>query len=737
MTMLRAISLLLIGTPALAAQAVTVTIQVLESPICIYSNGTLRANASGGVGPYSYLWSNGATTQTIFEVEAGSYSVTVTDFLGDEATAQLDVLPANYALESYLSAPGLGLCQPDAWLGFQANEPLGPEPYYVNGQQLWETTFEEIWGSTSDYFIYNFTPAPYGSLHTFPFQDGNGCTGTFSAWAGWPVEWPQVTVDNIQGACEGTTSGSVTLSFTSESNYQSVQVELIPEPVGMSAYFACGISPTTHTYTGLAPGVYTLRLFMSTSSYLPSSGCDQLLNITIPDLGPTCGFVSGRVFVDNNQNCAQNPGEPGVPGTILEVLPGPYYFTTNAQGQYAGILPLGNYTMEQQSTAFDAHCVSGPIDFELSSATPMVTVNIADTSLAAMDAMVSISSGIARPGFQFGYGVNVRNLMATSTGTTTLTLTLDPALGYLSATPTPTNVSGNTITWQQSSLGAWQQRAYSIVTQVPPDITLLGTELQTTAVLATANTDGNPANNTATNLRIVTGAYDPNDKLAYTSGGNTSVWQIGDDEWIDYTIRFQNTGTDTAFNVLITDTLPLNLDPGTIVIGAASHHPFTWELRDAGTLKFYFPNILLPDSNINEPLSHGFVGFRIRPRLPLLPGDEIENIANIYFDFNPPVITEPSVLVVTTGTGVVDPGTGMHLQLMPNPTDGLLIVRMSGDDIRPGMLRVRGMDGRVVMEQRMTGPEVRMDVQRLANGAYVLEMLNDNGPRSVARLVKQ
>jgi hypothetical protein len=88
-------------------------------------------------------------------------------------------------------------------------------------------------------------------------------------------------------------------------------------------------------------------------------------------------------------------------------------------------------------------------------------------------------------------------------------------------------------------------------------------------------------------------------------------------------------------------------------------------------MKFYFPNILLPDSNINEPRSHGFVGFRIRPHLPLLPGDEITNIANIYFDFNPPVITEPSVLTVPVPSdqvlldaqlflsGVYDSGSGL------------------------------------------------------------------------------
>jgi uncharacterized repeat protein (TIGR01451 family) len=352
-----------------------------------------------------------------------------------------------------------------------------------------------------------------------------------------------------------------------------------------------------------------------------------------------------------------------------------------------------------------------------------------------MDVQLMMGSGIARPGFEFHYSISVRNLTPAASGATSLIFTFDPTLGYLSATPTPSTVSGNTITWNQAQLTAWQQRNYTIRFQVPPNIALLGYELVATASVTTTNTDGNPANNSASNLRTITGAYDPNDKLAYTSSGNTDVWLLDEDEWIDYTIRFQNTGTDTAFNVVITDTLPSNLDPGSIIMGASSH-TFSWQLRDAGTLKFYYPNIQLPDSNINEPLSHGFVGFRIRPRLPLLPGDEIENIANIYFDYNPPIITEPSVLVAEFSTGINERGPEL-MSVRPNPTDGILEVRQSGENRSSGTLHVRSMDGRSVMEQRMSGPEVRMDVQGLANGVYLLELLNESGLRATERFIKQ
>ncbi|MGV3637442.1 MAG: DUF7619 domain-containing protein, partial [Flavobacteriales bacterium] len=234
------------------------------------------------------------------------------------------------------------------------------------------------------------------------------------------------------------------------------------------------------------------------------------------------------------------------------------------------------------------------------------------------------------------------------------TMQLDPTLGYLGASPTPTTVSGSTLSWTLPAMPTYQQRNLYVRTQVPPDIALLGTDLVSTVSVTAAVTDGDLANNTSSNTRTVTGSYDPNDKLAYTSAGSTALYDPAQDQWIDYTIRFQNTGTDTAFHILITDTLAPTLDPATLIVGAFSH-ACTWEVEGEGLVKFRLLNILLPDSNLNEPGSHGFVSFRIKPRSPVAPGTQIINRANIFFDFNPPIITEPSVLTVPTPPVLLSP----------------------------------------------------------------------------------
>jgi len=135
----------------------------------------------------------------------------------------------------------------------------------------------------------------------------------------------------------------------------------------------------------------------------------------------------------------------------------------------------------------------------------------------------------------------------------------------------------------------------------------------------------------------VRGSYDPNDKQTAPEGyGYPHFIEAGDD--LEYQIRFQNTGTDTAFTVVIRDTISPHLDMASLLLGVSSHS-YDLEIHNGNMLKFIFNNILLVDSFTNEPLSHGFLKFKISQRDSLPPGTLIYNDAAIYFDFNEPIIT--------------------------------------------------------------------------------------------------
>ncbi len=136
---------------------------------------------------------------------------------------------------------------------------------------------------------------------------------------------------------------------------------------------------------------------------------------------------------------------------------------------------------------------------------------------------------------------------------------------------------------------------------------------------------------------IVTGPYDPNDKTAIPEGFGTDHF-IHQNVELNYRIRFQNIGTDTAFQVVVRDTLSEHLDIASFQQGASSH-PYQLEIVGNNILKFTFSNINLVDSTTNEPDSHGFVSFNICQMNNLPIGTMIYNSAAIYFDYEAPIIT--------------------------------------------------------------------------------------------------
>lgn len=172
--------------------------------------------------------------------------------------------------------------------------------------------------------------------------------------------------------------------------------------------------------------------------------------------------------------------------------------------------------------------------------------------------------------------------------------------------------------------------------------------------------------------QIIRGSWDPNDKQV-SPRGITARHVVKPGTQLDYTIRFQNTGNDTAFYAMVLDSLDRNLDPETFELAAVSH-PHQFELRTDVNgrtyLRWVFDNILLPDSNTNELLSHGFIQYRISPKPGITLGTEVTNQAWIFFDQNPPVHSNPTL---TTFDNLVITDTSLNNQFFnaPNLTTSL------------------------------------------------------------------
>jgi len=734
---MRSLLLLIAALASVSISATPLSVNVSGgNPACGNNTGYAIAQAWGGVPPYTYLWSTTATTDTITGLAPGAYWVTVTDANSDQVVSQ-NINLFNDPTPSFSDIwPGAGLhgchgqCNNGVWcypeympLNLVPPFTFSPEPIYGLDQF---NPDRGAWTGLCD------GPQTFATV-----TDGLGCVAQLGVgFSGGGSDPGPMSVVSTQPSCAGMNGGSMTVNVGYEYNSAYTPLwhsTLLDENMVAVPGAYIGAIPlggqNLATLSYRAPGDY----FVERRFQNYQGDCVDLLPVTIPSLGTNCGAVSGTAFMDYNENCLNN-AEPVVPSGILEVLPGPVYTSLNGSPYILCLVP-GNYTIEQSSSDVAEHCTGAPIPFTITASTIPVQVHLPDTSLVALDLGVAIGTGPARPGFQFTCGINIQNPTPNASGAITLTMDFDATLSYVSAIPAPSSVAGNTLTWNQAQLTGWQSRAVSVQFTVPANPALIGTSLLNSVSVSSVNGDGDLANNSASATTTITGSYDPNDKLAATSTRTSETFYfIDEDEWIDYTIRFQNTGTDTAFNILVTDTLGPVLDPATLEIGAASH-PFSWELREGGTLKFYFQNILLPDSNYSEPMSHGFVGFRIRPRLPLVVGTVIENSANIFFDFNPPVITEPSVITAEFSTGV--PLAGIHeLVVSPNPTDGMLMVQLPPDHAGTSILEVLAIDGRRMSEHRITGARTTLDLAALPAGLYTIRSMSANGIRSVSRFVR-
>ncbi|PHN06021.1 DUF7619 domain-containing protein [Flavilitoribacter nigricans] len=227
--------------------------------------------------------------------------------------------------------------------------------------------------------------------------------------------------------------------------------------------------------------------------------------------------------------------------------------------------------------------------------------------------------------------------------------------------------------------------------------------------------------------QTVVGSFDPNDKQAFPVGV-TDAHYIEPNREIEYLIRFQNTGTDTAFTVVIEDQLSPALDHSTFLAGSSSH-AYRTELSETGLLRIYFENILLPDSLVNEPASHGFIKFKVNQLPDNPPGTLIDNTASIYFDFNEAIITnrvrhqvEINFLEVRTAT--VDLPPRASLQISPNPMTHTGRFQFLNYEVEKGQFLLLNAQGQIVIQEAVRGNNFELNGRDLPAGLYLYQILD-------------
>ncbi|MFN7115219.1 MAG: T9SS type A sorting domain-containing protein [Saprospiraceae bacterium] len=235
------------------------------------------------------------------------------------------------------------------------------------------------------------------------------------------------------------------------------------------------------------------------------------------------------------------------------------------------------------------------------------------------------------------------------------------------------------------------------------------------------------------------GSFDPNDKQAVPVGITENHYIEANTE-LEYKIRFQNTGTDTAFTVIIRDTLSENLNPTSIQPGASSH-PYTYSLEN-NILTFLFSNIALPDSNVNEPASHGFVKFKIQQQPDLEDGTLIENRAGIYFDFNEPIITNTAWHQIGREyyniiSSVNNLSANIETNIAPNPFQEVARISLKTNEQIQGVFRLYDISGKLIRTEPFEDQQFDFYAKGLTPGFYSFEIIANQQRVSIGKLLIQ
>ena len=219
-------------------------------------------------------------------------------------------------------------------------------------------------------------------------------------------------------------------------------------------------------------------------------------------------------------------------------------------------------------------------------------------------------------------------------------------------------------------------------------------------------TDADSTDNKDEELEIVTGPCDPNDKQVVPPDFITPQ-HVAEQRWLTYTIRFQNVGPDTAFDVIVRDTMDQLLDVPSLEVLDYSHD---YEIEMHGhDMAFVFRNAMLPDSAVDEPNSRGFIKYRIKAKTSAELGDVIENTAHIYFDFNHAVITNTTQTPVDTSVHVLPPVTpaamAPWMSVYPNPGNGIVQVKVLGLPAEPVELTAYSVLGSEIGKWNFASPQ--------------------------------
>jgi len=439
-----------------------------------------------------------------------------------------------------------------------------------------------------------------------------------------------------------------------------------------------------------------------------------------------------NAFVDTNNNGIKDSGEFHFPlgkfyynindsTTMNEVT------TTNGIHFLHGGNPLNTYDL--------SFTVLPEYAYNYSSSTTFSNVTIGDnvvtyyfpvTVLPYNDNEINLLpiGAPPRPGFTYLNDVSYTNKGNQTIANGTVTFTKNNVSSLISVSESGATITASGFTYNFTNLQPFETRTITVKMQNPTlPVVDFGQVLTNTASISIPLNDINVNNNSASLSQSIVGSFDPNDK-SESHNGFIQHSDFSSNDYLTYTIRFENTGNYPAEFVTVIDELEYKLDETTVSMIAASH-PYSLT-RQNNKLTWLFDNIQLPPSVPNSTEGHGYLVFKIKPKPGYEVGDEISNLANIYFDYNPPIITNvcSTQFVVALSKPKFDFNT---ISLSPNPVKDILTISSKATMQN---IEIYSVLGQLIMSKSIENTNAKLNISDFNKGLYFVKIKGENAAQS-------
>ena len=441
--------------------------------------------------------------------------------------------------------------------------------------------------------------------------------------------------------------------------------------------------------------------------------------------------IQGNMISDSDNNgCDTND----VPASFLklEISDGTKTgrLIANETGSYVIKVPAGSYTITpvfENPEYFSVSPASLQVEF------PTVTSPLLqDFCITPVDShkdleVTLLPITVARPGFTADYKISFKNKGNVAQSGNVNLLFKDSVLDLMNANPAVSSEISNNLSWNFTILKPFETREIALTFKVNSPIqtpaVLNGDILNFTATVSSSETDEKPLDNTFVLNQTVVGSYDPNDKTCL-EGEVITPELIG--KYVHYMIRFENTGTYAAENVVVKDLIDLSkFDIATLTPTSASHS-YTTKISEGNKVEFIFENINLP---FDDASNDGYIAFKIKTLPTLSVGDSFTNEANIYFDYNFPILTNTAKSTFNA-LSTQDFEFSNYFNIYPVPANNKLNL-VTKHEIKIQSLSVYDVFGQLLIAVTDAKSVSDIDVSKLRSGNYILKITTDKGDSGI------